>query len=415
MREKIVVGVVSFIAVVTIGLAVLLMGVSPVQIKHPTFSSQVNQELSHKPEDYVNANATVLKECVLVLDQVDWHIIGVYPACVEYRGVRYDFQIMIEDKKMPVIALKDKNSVIKCFVGAEYHAIDLVTVQDDSETTVYFEDDKDNQSEKIFLTTEGSFDYYIVAEDSSHNRSSGIRVRFEVSVDRLKPTFSGVSPVVLSVGEAFDPMEGVTAIDNADGDITYKIVVTGTVDTQTIGEYELSYSVSDAVGNMAYATRQVVVTESGVTGQTDVGNGPFLTSSEISARDEMVANLLEYELDYFDDLAFLEHLNSYLISDFSPSEDDDSSYAVIVKQRGNRAAMARAVKVILDQRGIENVIVFGSDEEMVWNIVKLDNTYRHLDVYANAVNEDDQSCFLLTTSMLDKAHAYDTSQYPSCE
>ena len=45
--------------------------------------------------------------------------------------------------------------------------------------------------------------------------------------------------------------EGATAQDNEDGDITDKIVVTGSVDTDNKGEYRIYYDVTDAAGNKA--------------------------------------------------------------------------------------------------------------------------------------------------------------------
>lgn len=55
---------------------------------------------------------------------------------------------------------------------------------------------------------------------------------------------------------------GYEAIDNADGDITVTgVVVTGSVDTSTPGEYILTYTATDASGNQSSTTRRVTVTE----------------------------------------------------------------------------------------------------------------------------------------------------------
>lgn len=73
-------------------------------------------------------------------------------------------------------------------------------------------------------------------------------------------SLSGDEFITLLVGEPFvDP--GATAIDNVDGDISDRIVVTGTVDTDVAGTYELRYNVSDSAGNAAAEkTRTVFVT-----------------------------------------------------------------------------------------------------------------------------------------------------------
>ena len=57
--------------------------------------------------------------------------------------------------------------------------------------------------------------------------------------------------------------EGATATDNVDGDISANIVIGGdTVDTNTAGQYIVTYNVSDAAGNAATeVTRTVNVNE----------------------------------------------------------------------------------------------------------------------------------------------------------
>jgi len=52
---------------------------------------------------------------------------------------------------------------------------------------------------------------------------------------------------------------GATASDNRDGDISSRITVTGTVNTNDIGGNYLYYTVKDAAGNSADATRYVYV------------------------------------------------------------------------------------------------------------------------------------------------------------
>lgn len=416
MREKIIIGVISFIGLVSVGLGILLVGISPVQLKRPTFSSQLNDTLITAPEHYVNANAKVLAECQVVLDDVNPHISAVYPAYILYQGQKYEFQIVIEDKKIPTIALKDKKAVYECFIGDEFIAADLVDVQDDTETNVFFVDSQGQESAKVVLNQNGNFDYFIIAEDSNKNRSSKVRVRFEVGKDTAKPILSGIDPITLKLNADFNPMAGVSAIDNADGDLTAQIVVDGKVDTHHVGQYLLTYCVSDSNGNEACETRLVTVTESGSAGQPDVGNGPFLTSEQIQERDDFVKKLLEGELEYFNHQTFIEEMNRYFIYHFTPSNkmSDKTSYAVIINQKGDRAAMARAVKVVLDMRGIENFIVAGNVEGMVWNIVNINGNYRHLDVYANAIGAKEDVMLLKKTAELDKAYSYATSEYPNC-
>ncbi|MEE9302177.1 MAG: immunoglobulin-like domain-containing protein [Thiotrichaceae bacterium] len=68
---------------------------------------------------------------------------------------------------------------------------------------------------------------------------------------------SGDSSIVrIPVGSSFSDV-GATAVDNVDGDITVK--VTGDVDTTTPGEYQLTYTATDAIGNTSSQIRTVIV------------------------------------------------------------------------------------------------------------------------------------------------------------
>jgi hypothetical protein len=80
------------------------------------------------------------------------------------------------------------------------------------------------------------------------------------STDTTPPvvTLNGAAAMQLTVGDTFtDP--GATATDNVDGDLTSKIIVTGTVNTATAGSYTLSYTATDKAGNIGTASRLVSV------------------------------------------------------------------------------------------------------------------------------------------------------------
>ncbi|KAB5604538.1 immunoglobulin-like domain-containing protein [Bifidobacterium jacchi] len=86
--------------------------------------------------------------------------------------------------------------------------------------------------------------------------------------DTVKPVFSGVVDATVEFGAAFDPLAGVSASDDVDGDLTKAIKVEGAVDTSKAGVYTLTYTVSDKAGNTATATRKVTVKKKGTTTPT---------------------------------------------------------------------------------------------------------------------------------------------------
>jgi hypothetical protein len=81
-----------------------------------------------------------------------------------------------------------------------------------------------------------------------------------ISLDFVPPTITlnGLATQSVPQNSAWtDP--GATAVDAVDGDLTAQIVVTGTVNTATLGVQTITYSVTDAAGNVATETRRINV------------------------------------------------------------------------------------------------------------------------------------------------------------
>lgn len=76
----------------------------------------------------------------------------------------------------------------------------------------------------------------------------------QLAVPVINLVGSGVT-VILN-GSYVDP--GYTATDDNDGDITGSVVVTGTVDTSTVGIYTLRYNVTNSIGNDAVEVIRLV-------------------------------------------------------------------------------------------------------------------------------------------------------------
>lgn len=78
-------------------------------------------------------------------------------------------------------------------------------------------------------------------------------------VEVKPPVLHGIVDVEIVKGSKFDALEGVTAVDEVDGDLTASIVVTGEVDTSKDGINTLTYKVENKAGKKAEKTRKVTV------------------------------------------------------------------------------------------------------------------------------------------------------------
>lgn len=102
---------------------------------------------------------------------------------------------------------------------------------------------------------------YIVSYSVSDKDGNKTEKQREVIVnDTVAPVvkLNPPNPVLLSVGFPYTE-PGATAHDNADGDLTDKIDISGDVNTDVIGVYKVTYTVSDKSGNQTVEKRTVSV------------------------------------------------------------------------------------------------------------------------------------------------------------
>ncbi|MEH7746482.1 DUF5011 domain-containing protein, partial [Neobacillus drentensis] len=107
----------------------------------------------------------------------------------------------------------------------------------------------------VDITRPGMYTLTYSVEDNSGNTTTG--TRNITVIDNVKPVIYGLEDISINIGSNFDSFNGVTAIDNVDGDLTGKIITTGSVDTTHLGMYTLTYSVEDNSGNTTTGTRNI--------------------------------------------------------------------------------------------------------------------------------------------------------------
>ena len=116
----------------------------------------------------------------------------------------------------------------------------------------------------VNTTISGTYILTYNVSDAAGNAASQVSRTINVQ-DTTRPviTLIGNNPLAHEVGTIFvDP--GATASDNLDGNISSNINVTGSVNPNIVGNYTLSYNISDSSGNNALTiTRTVNVADTG--------------------------------------------------------------------------------------------------------------------------------------------------------
>lgn len=154
----------------------------------------------------------------------------------------------------------------------------------------------------------GTYHTYYSVSDLSGNTATATRTVTVTALDRTAPILEimGENPMSIQEGEAYnDP--GASSTDNVDGDISALISDYHNVISSVPGTYSHYYSVSDSAGNIATATRTVIVTAntisppSGGGGSSGGGGGggggssaivPSMVSSATAQRSSSSVSLI---------------------------------------------------------------------------------------------------------------------------
>ncbi|MDF2558015.1 MAG: in like serine protease [Bacillales bacterium] len=145
----------------------------------------------------------------------------------------------------------------------------------------------------VNVNVKGVYQLTYTVSDNSGNVRIASRT---ITIDNTKPVISGATSKTIALNAPFDPYSGVTATDNLDGNITYKIVVTGTVNVNVKGVYQLTYTVSDSSGNVGTVSRTITIDNtmpviSGATSKTIALNAPFDPYVGVTATDNVDGNI----------------------------------------------------------------------------------------------------------------------------
>ena len=116
---------------------------------------------------------------------------------------------------------------------------------------------------------------YEVRYSAVYKKAEGEALRTVHVVDDVPPEIIlGNTEITTVKGLSWD--ESYMATDNADGDITSRVKVSGDVDMDTPGTYTVTYTVSDSSGNTATASKTITVLESNPNNTGE--NGPKIVA-----------------------------------------------------------------------------------------------------------------------------------------
>ncbi len=198
------------------------------------------------------------------------------PCGVNTVGEYEDYGITLaNDGAAPVITLIGKDTLYVERTGTSNGCWAEVA------TTTYTANDptegdmtsKVNVNSDLDCTIPGIYSIEFTLSDASGNNAVTKRRTVYVVLDRTAPTLTLNGNAVEKVEQCGTYSEpGAIATDAVDGNLTTAVIISGSVNTSKVGDYVMTYTVSDAQGNTATKTRTVQVRDTKKPGIFSVGN-----------------------------------------------------------------------------------------------------------------------------------------------
>ncbi|WP_240765072.1 glycosyl hydrolase family 18 protein [Paenibacillus dendritiformis] len=214
------------------------------------------------------------------------------------------------------------------------------------------------------------------------------------------PVLHGVTDLTIQVGDVFDKLAGVTATDAEDGDLTSRITVTGEVNTNVAGKYELVYSITDSQGLSAEKKRNITVAEAAAPEQDfGVGQGIKWPKQVNSPFIDMVAwvtkpgysnngapNLARISEDTgvkFFNLGFIQSISKQIVD--GKVQWGWGGYSVLNEKNADNAqyqGMKQSIRELREMGGDVTISLGGLNGVTFWEVTQdtdiLFNTYLEL-------------------------------------
>ena len=319
---------------------------------------------------------------------VDTNVLGAYTltyTAVDNSGNQATATrtVNVVDTTAPVITLVG-DSQVNLEVGSTYT---------DAGATASDNYDGDISSQivvvnNVDVNTLGSYTVTYSVSDSSSNAASVVTRTVNV-VDQTAPTITilGDNPVTIEAGSTYTDA-GATATDNYNNDVTSSITASSTVDSNTIGSYTVTYTVSDASGNQATAVRTVIVEDSTPPTIALIGSNPVTVEAGSTYTDAGATATDAYDGDLTSSITTTSDVDVNTVGTYTVTYTVSDSSA-------NSATASRTVNVVDTTAPVITIIGANPVD------VDLGATYSDAGATATDVHDGDLTSSITVSSNVD--------------
>lgn len=245
---------------------------------------------------------------------------------------------------------------------------------------------------EVDIKEKGHYPVIIEAEDNCGNVTRGETVLWIASDYKLPVIRGTMSDITVEKGHPLpDLLEGITATDNKDGTIPVECD-TSALDLNKGGTYYITYRATDSSGNVSTKKRKVTVIHDEADTQALVLSIADKLGNDPATIRKYVMNSIGYNHDW---------------------GGEDPLWQGFVNRRGNCYVHALCMKAILDIKGIENQLIWVTDESHYWLLVKVDGNWTHMDPTPTRTPLPDTMNDWKRLATL-SGRKWDTTRWPAC-
>ena len=342
-------------------------------------------------------------EFVTDVASIDANKVGAHNIIIKVGDREFDSMLTIRDTVAPKAEAVEVTTKAGNLPKAEEFVKDIT---DCSDVTVSYKEAPD-------VTVGGDAEVVVVLTDDRGNTTE-IKSVIHVITDSEPPVISGAADISIIVGESVSYRAGITVTDNEDENPTLTID-NSKVNLDEPGEYEVTYTATDAAGNSSSVTITLTVKKK--------PSNYVDEETVIEMARDILADITNESMSQME-VAFAiyrwTNRNIGYVNDSDKSSWVKGAYQAFTKKSGDCYNYFAAAKALFTAAGIENVDIVKSDtshSSHYWSLINIGDGWYHVDCTPRKGSGD--LFFMVTDAELEaysknhsNSHIFDTDAYP---
>ncbi len=320
-----------------------------------------------------------------IIQKVNTKKLGQQEMILKVDEETYHINVLVQDTQKPVV----KTQNVTIWWDQKVSSINQFLKRVSDGTSV-----KKEYVSTINYSKIGTQDVKIKITDEAGNQTE-VTAKLTIKKDTSGPVIYNLSTIHVVRGEKINYTKNVTAIDNHDGKVKVSYDKSK-VNEKSPGTYKVTYTANDAQGNTTKKTRTVIITGNA----QDIKDKlrPIVNSIKGNSKSETALAIRNWVAKNI----------SYTSSDLRSLYP--SAWEGITKRKGDCFTHYAISKIMLDLAGIENKQIHTRTKSHYWNLVHVEEGWRHLDSTPGA-----NATKLMTDEEYGQIASWDHSGWPAAK